>query len=578
MPGSTWFTLYADKQTHLISRTEYQGFDAEQGIQASIANDFLDYRPLLGSQEPFKIIEYTNGEKTTEATQDSTDVDRTIDDSYFAMPEEQRIARLEAGPVELPFEYAYNQILVKSRLNGGEEVSFILDSGASQSLLDEKVAKTMGPLHDANYNVTTGGGTMPMNYMIAKTMQLGDLVLNDLAFGVTNGSAFAQMHGSRPAGLLGANVLKRFLLTIDYPERKIILSDPKEVKIPPHAAVIATQPALGNLGNIVQGKLDGTLNLPLLVDTGAAFNNISSDLVKPLVPEPLLPVSKILGLDGEQIDVAAVRFKSITLGDLVVEKPVFSVAARPKGSHGGGIITSPKMAILGNPLFSKYRLTIDYRHNRLFLERSEQQSAFDATDDQLSRIRMQLRQDKNYQKARAACQHLLESPEARKFPAVSALIDAEEGVTTVDQARATSDRDLMLSAKKDFFAAESLADQCKNPTVKARIYAKLARHISDVDSSLVATSKKLVSQAIALAPMDAEVLTSAAMVLKLAESPAVAQRVVDQALSADPANWDALWLRYKLSSELGKPDEQKLVAAQLRRYYPNAPEVQALKN
>src|SRR5262249_43834493 len=151
-----------------------------------------------------------------------------------------------------------------------------------------------------------------------------------------------------------------------------------------------------------------------------------------------------------------------------------------------------------------------------------------------------------------ACQHLLESAEARKFPAVSALIDAEEGVTTVDQARATSDRDLMLSAKKDFFAAESLADQCKNPTVKARIYAKLARHIADVDNSLVPTSKKLVSQSLALAPMDAEVLTSAAAVLKLAESPAVAQRVVDQALSADPANWDALWLRYKLSSELGK--------------------------
>ncbi len=117
-----------------------------------------------------------------------------------------------------------------------------------------------------------------------------------------------------PIGLLGANILKRFLVTIDYPNRKIILADPHTVTVPPNACVINTKPAMGNLGVVIEGVLDKTLNIPLLVDTGAAFNNISAGLVKPLIKEKLLPVSKILGLDGQQVDVGAVQLNSLQMG------------------------------------------------------------------------------------------------------------------------------------------------------------------------------------------------------------------------------------------------------------------------
>jgi hypothetical protein len=576
--GTDTFTLYTDKETHLVSRAEFQGFDAEQGINAKVANEYLDYRPLFGSAEPFRIVEYTNGQKTTEAVQESEELDKTIGDAYFEMPAVHALARLQQGPVEIPFDYAYNQIMIKARANDDKDLVFIVDTGASQSMLDNKVAQTIGPLEKTEaYKVTTGGGTMNMNYMILKKLELGDLPLDNISVGCTDGSAFTQMHGSRPSGLLGANILKRFLVTIDFEQRKIIFADPDNVKIPAGAAVIPTKPAMGSLGVIIDGLIDNKLSIPFLVDTGAAFDNLSSTLVQPLVHEKLLPVSKILGLDGQQVDVGAIQFRTLKLGDFVADKPVFSIASTPAGSIDAGIITSKTIGILGNPLWSRYKLTIDYRHNRIFLEKSKEEAAINAITEQLDKIKMQLHADKDYKKAHAAYDKLLLSQSGDQNLASQALILAERGAASVDEAEAKHEKDLLLAAKNDFDSANDLARQCKNSTVAARVFAKLARHMADVDPSLLPMTRALISRSVALAPMDAEVLTSAALVMK-AGNLSLSQKVADQALSADPANWDALWLRYQLCDLLNEPQDKPLVEEQLRRYYPNAPEVVALSH
>ncbi|HEY9716830.1 MAG TPA: retropepsin-like aspartic protease, partial [Trichormus sp.] len=418
---------------------------------------------------------------------------------------------------------------------------------------------------------------MNMNYMILKKLELGDLPLENISVGCTSGSAFTQMHGSRPSGLLGANILKRFLVTIDFEQRKIILADPDNVKIPADAAVIPTKPAMGSLGVIIDGVIDNKLSIPFLVDTGAAFDNLSSSLVQPLLhDEKLLPVSKILGLDGQQVDVGAIQFRTLKLGDFVVDKPVFSIASTPAGSTGAGIITSKTIGILGNPLWSRFKLTIDYRHNRIFLEKSKQEAAINAITQRLDKIKMQLHVDKDYKKAHAGYDKLLQSQGADQL-ASRALIVAERGAATVDEAEAQHDQDLLVAAKNDFDSANDLASKCKNTAVTARVFAKLARHMAAADPALGPMTRVLVSRAVALAPMDAEVLTSAAMVMK-ASNLALAQKVVDQALSADPTNWDALWLRYQLCDSMNEPQDKPLVEAQLRRYYANAPEVVALNH
>jgi len=569
-------TLYADKKTHLVLRSEFMGIDAEQGIPAKITTDYEDYREILGSQQPFKIVEYTNGQKTTEATQVDTSFVKDLSDDFFSMPAELNIARLAQGPVIIPFDYVYNQILIKARVNDTQDATFIVDTGASQSMLDEKFAQKIGTLEKSNYSITTGSGSMHMNYMVLKSLRLGEVGLENVSIGVTDGSAFAEMRGERPDGLLGANILKRFLVTIDYGQKKIILADPHNVHVPATADVISTKPAMGNLGIVIEGTLDNSLKVPFLVDTGAAFNNSSKTLLQPLVKDKLLPVSKILGLDGQQVDVGAVELHSLKLGTIDVDNPVFSVPSPVEGTAGAGIITSNSLAILGNPLWSQFKLTIDYRHNRIFLERLPEPVALDAIQRKLNHMRAQLHKDNDYDQTRKTCAEFLESDDAKKYKSVSALIHAELAAVLVDQALDTANRELLKNAKKEFETAEQLATASNNAKVQARVYAKLARHIGDLDLAMTAQIKSMAARAIKLAPMDPEVLTSAAMVIRNG-GPALAERIVDQALSAEPSNWDALWFRYNLAKQLDEKEQRGLVAAQLRRYYPDVPEVLALE-
>jgi len=46
-------------------------------------------------------------------------------------------------------------------------------------------------------------------------------------------------------------------------------------------------------------------------------------------------------------------------------------------------------------------------------------------------------------------------------------------------------------------------------------------------------------------------------------------QIVDQAIMIDPGNWLALWTKYERVKSLGKNEDLKLIAAQIRHYFPN---------
>lgn len=578
-------TIYADQKTHLVLAAEWMGSDSEQGLAAKVSNEFSDYRPVLGTMEPFKVIEYTNGKKTSEAVQDTIGIDNTIPDSIFDMPAEPEIARLKQGPVVIPFEYDGHQIMIKCRVNKAKTCLFVTDTGASQSILDQAVASTLGTTKSSGYAVTTGSGSVQMNYMNISSLELGDLVLENFPIGVMDGKAFAQMQGVRPDGLIGANILKRFLVTIDYEHKKLILQDPRSVVIAPGAVVVPTQPAMGNLGMIVEGKLDGKLSAHFLVDTGAAFNNISPKILKPLMTEPLLKVGRILGMDGKQIDIGSMRLKSLQLGDLKVPDPTFCVAITPD-TGAGGIITSGTLAVLGNPFWSHFNVTIDYRNNRLILEQSAQRKALDELELDLREARFKMLKSKNYDTAFNTFKDLAEACRQKQSRAGEALCITEElNARTVKGVA----KEEILNLLQDFQRALALARESGDEGVQARV---LVRYVSFIEANsgeastmtkdeqgrllkAMLEAKLSVNKAVAAAPNDPEVLCALSLLL-VKTKPELAEKGFDQALAYDPSNWDALWGKYELVKKKNDMNTLHLVEGQLKRYYSGVPAVDAL--
>ena len=210
-------TFYADKSNHMVLASSYPGVDLEQGLKLEKSYHYFDYRPIAHTMQPYKVVEYSGSKKVSETLIDTVTVDNKISDATFAMPKEVVPARLLMGPVVIPFDYIGNEIIIHTTVHGagssseGRDLRFIVDTGATQSILDKVAARGFGPLTASNLAMTTGAGSIKTEALTIDKLALGELILNKVPFATADLSAFGSDQRSRPAGLIGANILQTFL-------------------------------------------------------------------------------------------------------------------------------------------------------------------------------------------------------------------------------------------------------------------------------------------------------------------------------------------------------------------------------
>ncbi|MBU6453042.1 MAG: aspartyl protease family protein [Cyanobacteria bacterium REEB67] len=554
-------TFYADKEKHIIAASSYPGVDLEQGLKIEKSYHYSDYRPIAKTIQPFKVLEFSGNKKVSETIIDSVTADEKINDATFSMPKEIVPARLLAGPVTVPFEYASNEIIIVATVHGAregdatdqaaKELRFIVDTGATQSILDKTTARALGTLKASNLAMTTGAGSIQTEAITIDKLSLGELALNNIPFATADLSTFGGAQSTRPAGLLGANILKRFLITIDYENQKITFADPTRVQIPEGAMVVKTSPSLGMAGMAVEGKLDGSEKVTFLIDTGAAFNNVSESKVKSLLAGPLANVGMLKGLDGKVVKTSSARFKYLDLDGLRIEKPVFSVAPQAvAGQLTTGIIHSKDLAILGNPILSHYTVSFDYRGQRLIFSQSKTQKAAEEFEKQLAAIKLDWLKTNNATAAAGELTTLADQAHNHDLPAMEAVLRAElalalcqknGGSFTPDKlfapikpedlvaesgeaARAKNtpppSEKMFADSEAQLLTAYNLAGRCKDKTIEGRVLAAwgLMYASQDTDITYLNSAKQKLGKAVTLAPADADVLASSGYFLSRLES------------------------------------------------------------
>jgi len=571
-------TFYADEQTHLILRSEYMGTDPEQGAPSLLAVEYFDYRPVSDTNLAFKTVEYSASKKAAETVLDSQEVGLSIDDKEFRMPPESEVSRVKNGPVTIPFEFISNEIVLKVRLNNQFDQRFILDTGASQTVVDKALASTLGPTSIADFSITAGAKAVPLSYTTLSSVTIGDVTVDNITALVTDLSSFSKALGERPGGLIGSNILRRFLVTIDFQDKRVVLSDPKNVVIPPGATIVQSAPGFGSTALVVPGKLDGKTNLNFLVDTGASFNNLPQSLVKPLVSGPVLPVGEVFGIDGQKVSIGALKLKSLTLGGLTVRNPVFALA--PEGAEGGstGLFNASSMGILGNPVWSRFRLTIDYRNERLILEQPPEFADLATISEKLRQVERTLLRNKDLDQAIRSYDKIAQEARAKHCRSGEALALSQGAGCYRQKFERTHDRKWVSTAKQIYEKASRLAAASRDDLVEGRILANWANLYIKVPDSLadLTSAQELLTRAATLAPSDPTIYTTLASLSSKSVLAPMGAKLVDQALMTDPSNWDALWLKYEMLHKANDKNGQQLVVAQLKLYYPEVPEVLAL--
>ena len=548
--------FYVDKENHYVVGSSYAGVDLEQGVKVEKRYTYSDFRLIENTQQPFKVVEYSGDKKVSETLVSEVTVDPSVTDDIFIMPKERPSARLAAGAITVPFEYASSEILVTTKANGLHDLRFIVDTGATQCLLDKTVATKIGATSlgsDSGVSMTTGSGTIKTGAVLVKSLALGELEIANVPFAVADLNSFGNIQGPKPAGLIGANVLKRYLMTVDYENEKLRFADPTNVVVPEGAIVVNTKPSLGMSGLAVEGTIDGKQKVTFLIDTGAAFNNISETKVKGLLWGPVLKVGILKGLDGKPVETGAARFEYLDLDKLRIDKPVFSIAPQLiEGQGEAGIISSKDLAIIGNPLLSRYKVTFDYRNQRLFFEQSAMVKKKNELTDKIDAIRFEWLRTRNANQAIRDLTTVANSAHHEDLPGIEALARAELAIMlcqksggnftpehifapltsanlTSDTAVRTGDdagskplspQTLFAESDGQLLTAYNLAEKCKDKSILGRVLATWGYIYSSQcqNISYLSSAKQKIGKAVVLSPTDADVLAASGYFLSRLEA------------------------------------------------------------
>lgn len=573
LPSGIITTFYADPVSHLVLRAAYHGTDHELATSDLQSLEFYDYRAINGSMEPYRVLHYSGNRKKSEAIVKSIDTDVVIDEKAFRMPPESEIARLKNEPLTIPFEYSGNEIFIKAKINSGPEQRFIVDTGASQSVIDKATAQSLGNRPVSTFSVTSGSKAVPLAYTKLSSLTIGDITFSDIPVLVTDLSPI----GEKPAGLIGANILRRFLVSIDFDEKKLILADPRKVTIPAGATTLPAKPAFGGTAMIVKAQLDDRSPINFLVDTGASFNNLPQVLAKPIFGGSIMPVGTIYSIDGHPVSIGSLKVKSLKLGNIKLPGTVFTVAPDNNPTHNG-LFTASTMGILGNPVWSQFKTTVDYRNERLILEPQLGHQKYVHLLEELERADKEFLKNKNEEDALKSYEKIAVNAQVEHQKAIEALAISRAADCYVDKFKASRDMKWFEIALGNFDKALKLANESRNRTVEGEVLAQWALALLEGQRSYneIATAQELLKKALQKAPTDANIFAAFGTTLLRVGKRAEAEKLLDRTLVLDPSNWPALWAKYKLYQEDKRPKEMAMIVEQLQYYYPSFPEVVAL--
>jgi predicted aspartyl protease len=255
-------------------------------------------------------------------------------------------------------------ILVPVFVEGKGPYEFILDTGASISLLSSELGRSLGVVVTGTEEGMGAGGAVTIELGRIETLSIGATKVHDVEVGLTEElSRIGEVVKAKIDGDLGYNVLKHFQVTIDYGQNVLSLSkangEPGRDGAVPFE-IAAVKPLI-----ILPVKVDGRGPFRFCLDTGTSMTAISPALAARL-GIPMTPRARPGMGAGGRISVSFGRLASLavghqSVGDLdVTSADFFSSIAKACGTDFDGIV--------GYNFLKLFRVTIDYPGSRLLLE------------------------------------------------------------------------------------------------------------------------------------------------------------------------------------------------------------------
>jgi len=362
--GGKVFQAWFDADNHLLSRVvETQGWQ-------TITTTLSDYRPVAGALMAGKIvIDDGLGEdnRQTETLQQGRFLPAKPLTAY-AMPKirpADAVIQNASGRTTVPIRLINNHVYAEVKVNGKGPFLFIFDTGG-HDLLTPDTAKALAVKSVGQAAGTGAGeGTVEVGFAKGVTFQIGDLVLKDQAIAVLPFAA-KNVEGVPEQGMIGFEVFRRFVTTIDYGAKTMTFTDP--AKFNPKGAGTPVPFVFYSHLPQVKGTFEGIPGV-FDIDTGSrveiTVNKPFGDAhdIKSKHPKGVTTVDG-WGVGGRSISYV-MRAKSLTLGPVEVKDIVAGLGTQARGSFA-----DPNyQGNVGSGLLKRFAVTFDYDHQVMYLKR-----------------------------------------------------------------------------------------------------------------------------------------------------------------------------------------------------------------
>ena len=262
-----------------------------------------------------------------------------------------------------------NLVLLPVSVNGSQPLPFILDTGASVSVIDRRQSATLRLVSTDGTNVTTGGGSLEAAEISGVTLQIGDLSLSDLKVVAIDLSGLAAGLGQPIAGILGYDIFSRYVVVIDYAAGLVTLHDPGRYVPPGTGEIIPIAiedqipfirvPILGVQNAAFPAKLEfdtgKTGALTLIREYAATHRWCGRDSAKSR--------SRAGALLPGQVPATVTRIQGLQLGQHTIGEVVTTIV--PDRDAAG--VDETTVGIVGGEVLKRFTVVIDYSRKQVVL-------------------------------------------------------------------------------------------------------------------------------------------------------------------------------------------------------------------
>ena len=272
-----------------------------------------------------------------------------------------RFAQSQEVTWDLTFDNVYNLPTVIMEFQG-EKIPLILDTGSKIDLhlpmaLINKIPNKTENSKKLKFNDLTGDIKEVRSFIVDK-LKLGSFIFNNVQVLEYKSWGLFMLNDrtktdhdkeeiNAEKSLIGLGLFKDYVLTINYPENKITISDDIKVSDDLNKNWFSIPFHLNNYGLVIN-LFDGLRNYEMILDTGAAVSIIKEKSLSPFSKKLTLPKYNFRYTALKMADIDSVKVEAIIIDSLT---DLF----KPDG-------------LLGSNFFRENIVKIDFKNKQMWIQ------------------------------------------------------------------------------------------------------------------------------------------------------------------------------------------------------------------